>query len=107
MCKLTILEAVDVARILERCNQRRCNNLRHCGCCCQLKGSVKMPGKFSAEADSPSQVSQLADILNSCLAILDRLQLLQAAAHLSAAIELLPGQSALPIVEMEDIFELR
>ena len=64
-----------------------------------------MPGKFSAEAGSPSQVSQLAGILNSCLALLDRLQLLHAAAHLSAAIEFLPGQSALPIVEVEDISE--
>ncbi len=49
-------------------------------------------------------VSQIAMILNECLAMLDRLGLTQAATHLSAAIESLPGEKArLPVEPLESL----
>lgn len=45
----------------------------------------------------------MADILNGCLEMLDLLGLPQAAAHLCAAIEAMPGQSARPPVELENM----
>ncbi len=56
-----------------------------------------------AQARSGQPVSQIAMILNECLAMLDRLGLSQAATHLSAAIESLPGQEARPPVELLEL----
>ncbi|WP_084694332.1 hypothetical protein [Sphingobium sp. YBL2] len=53
------------------------------------------------QLDQP--VADIARILNRCLGFLDELGLSQAGAHLGAAIDALPGQAAVPPIELLDL----
>lgn len=48
-------------------------------------------------------VAGIARVLNQCLWMLDELGMSQAATHLSASIEALPGQTAAPPVDLLDL----
>lgn len=48
-------------------------------------------------------ITGIAGVLNQCLRMLDELGMSQAATHLSAAIEALPGQTAAPPVDLLDL----
>ncbi|RYL99065.1 hypothetical protein EWH08_15835 [Sphingobium indicum] len=54
-------------------------------------------------AQLDQQVADIARILNRCLGFLDELGLSQAGAHLGAAINALPGQAAVPPIELLDL----
>ena len=56
------------------------------------------------QLQSPDQqVASIAKELNSCLKLLDGMNLWDAAAHLSMAIEALPGQTADAPVDRQDV----
>lgn len=49
------------------------------------------------------QIASIARDLNSCLKLLDGMELWDAAAHLSMAIEALPGQAANAPADRQDV----
>ncbi|PNP95779.1 hypothetical protein [Sphingobium sp. SA916] len=55
------------------------------------------------EVQLDQHVADIAKILNKCLSFLDELGLSQAGAHLGAAIDALPGQAAVPPIELLDL----
>lgn len=55
------------------------------------------------EAQLDQHIADIAKILNRCLGFLDELGLSQAGAHLGAAINALPGQTAVPPIELLDL----
>ncbi|BAI97465.1 hypothetical protein Sj15T_19000 [Sphingobium sp. TA15] len=57
--------------------------------------------RVEVQLDQP--VADIAKILNKCLRFLDELGLSQAGAHLGAAIDALPGQAAVPPIELLDL----
>lgn len=65
--------------------------------------AAKDPKGLSVEAQLDQHVAGIAKVLNQCLGFLDELGMSQAATHLSAAINALPGQIALPPIELLDL----
>ena len=65
--------------------------------------AAEEPRDLCVQAAFDQHVVDIARILNRCLGMLDELGLSRAGAHLGAAIDALPGQSAVPPIDLLDL----
>ena len=69
----------------------------------KAQSSAVQPREARCGAINDQHVADIARILNQCLGMLDELGFSLAAAHLGAAINALPGQAAIPPIDLLDL----